>query len=40
MLLSAGDIEVTMTAGAGTGSTRYVLYYVPLGGAAGVVTAV
>jgi len=29
-ILGAGDIEVTMTAAAGTGSTEYALTYIPL----------
>ena len=30
-ILMAGNIQVTMTAAAGTGSTRYILTYIPLG---------
>jgi hypothetical protein len=36
-VLMAGTIAVTMTAGAGTGSTRYILTYIPLGDAVTVV---
>ncbi|MCK9602732.1 MAG: hypothetical protein M0R06_27030, partial [Sphaerochaeta sp.] len=39
LILSAGNIQVTMTAAAGTGSTRYVLSYIPLDPASAVVAA-
>lgn len=39
ILMMAGNIQVTMTAAAGTGSTRYVLTYIPLDDAATVVAA-
>jgi hypothetical protein len=38
-ILMAGNIQVTMTAAAGTGSTRYILTYIPLGDAVTVVAA-
>jgi hypothetical protein len=38
-LAFTGNIQVTMTAAAGTGSTRYVLTYIPLDDAALVVAA-
>ena len=38
-MVGAGDIKVTMTAAAGTGSTRYVLTYIPLDDAVTVVPA-
>ncbi len=38
-IAGAGDIEVTMTAAAGTGSTRYILTYIPLDDGVTVVAA-
>jgi hypothetical protein len=38
-VLSAGTIQVTMTAAAGTGSTRYVLCWIPVDSASTVVAA-
>ncbi len=39
IVLPAGNIQVIMTAAAGTGSTRYVLSYIPIDIAANVVAA-
>ena len=38
-VLPAGTLDVTMTAAAGTGSTRYILHYIPLDLGASVVVA-
>ncbi|MDD5510527.1 MAG: hypothetical protein PHI12_06950 [Dehalococcoidales bacterium] len=39
LIVGAGNIQVTMTAAAGTGSTRYMLWYTPLDDGATVVAA-
>lgn len=39
MAMGAGNIQVTMTAAAGTGSTRYILLWTPIDAAATVVAA-
>lgn len=39
LIMGAGNIQVTMTAAAGTGSTRYILCYIPLDEEANVVAA-
>jgi hypothetical protein len=38
-IVGAGNVQVTMTAAAGTGSTRYIMTYIPLDTAATVVAA-
>lgn len=39
IIMAAGTIQVTMTAVAGTGSTRYVCHYIPIDSGATVVAA-
>ena len=39
LLIPTGTIQITMTAAAGTGSTRYVLHYIPVDARANVIAA-
>lgn len=39
VIMAAGTIQVTMTAAAGTGSTRYICHYIPLDSGATVAAA-